>query len=192
MRTAFLFFAGPALIGLLACSDDTASDRRPVSDSSAPDTSAGAAPANEASQDPTQPLVATATGMPQLSCGGLQGASTCDPVTAWPCDIEAGENCLFGNAEDRFRCTPGPHNAGLCEACGYGVTGCAPGFTCARPLFCVRHCCQDQDCGQGRCQLNAYDETTLAAIGYCLDEALALCLPPELDAGLSEADSGGN
>ena len=184
--------AALALVASSACENDGANERRSAPDTVMAESSPAAVPMDELEVDSNPPPLATEPGMLQSSCGGLQGASTCDPVTAWPCDIEAGESCEFGNTEDRFRCTPGPHTAGLCEACGYGVTGCAPGFTCARPLFCVRHCCQDEDCGQGHCQLNAYDEPTLSSIGYCLDEALALCIPPELDAGPSDGDSGSN
>jgi len=115
-----------------------------------------------------------------LSCGGLVGGSSCDPVTAWPCDT-SHQNCGYSASAGAYVCVETPNQRRLCESCDQEDTFCGPGLLCSRRLGCTRLCCVDSDCSIGRCTLGAYNDDDVAAVGYCVEEGFAICLG--LDAG---------
>jgi hypothetical protein len=179
-----------ALLALSGCGDDeppvtTVESATPTGDTSAID--AGGAPV----------LVPP----PDLSCGGLVGDSTCDPVTAWPCDTSS-ESCGYSAPTGAYVCYPIVDPAPVCGACDLSQgLYCAPGLACDRDtLVCTPFCCSDADCPRGRCQLDALNEDALASTGYCFENIALSCFAPdagsEVDAsapgeGSSAADAGG-
>lgn len=109
-----------------------------------------------------------------LSCGGLVGLSTCDPVTAWPCDTRR-ENCVYSASRSAYRCEEIPNQLPLCSPCDEVNAFCGPGLLCNSYLGCERFCCTDSDCPVGRCIPNAYLDDDVALVGYCAEETRAVC-----------------
>lgn len=114
---------------------------------------------------------------PISSCGGLLGNSTCDPVTAYPCDVEAGETCDFSNMLGGFDCYEGPNDSGVCETCAEeSGEFCGPGTTCNYLLErCEKYCCDDSDCESGTCLRNPFMEDAIALAGVCEEAAMVVC-----------------
>lgn len=127
--------------------------------------------------------------MPDLSCGAVLEGSTCDPVTAWPCDTARGETCDYSNTAGAFRCFPGPNDVPFCGACNTSDAFCGAGLLCDIFIGCERFCCQDSDCKIGRCTPNVYGDDAFASVGHCHEELLAGCGPADrqpLDGGSSD------
>jgi hypothetical protein len=171
-----------ALLSLVACGDDelpatTVESARPAGDAGALVPDGGNVPELVPPSD--------------LSCGGLVGSSTCDPVTAWPCDTSS-ESCGYSAPRGAYVCYPIEEPAPVCGACNLteGLY-CAPGLACDRvTLVCTPFCCSDADCPRGRCQLDALNEVALASTGYCLENIELSCFAP--DAGPDvDASAGG-
>jgi hypothetical protein len=95
--------------------------------------------------------------VPPNSCGGLLGVSVCDPVTAWPCDLAAGQTCDFSNLAGAFRCMTLPTTVPFCGMCD------------------DKHCCADSDCERGPCVTNILGTPSLAAAGFCPGDSVAAC-----------------
>ena len=70
------------------------------------------------------------------------------PVVGSACDLDGTGS---------FQCYPPPNDKALCESCAptQGVY-CAGGMFCLYGVGrCARYCCDDGDCGSGRCWLDA-------------------------------------
>ena len=167
-----------ALLALLGCGDDElpatgVESETPAADAGASAPDGGGGPGLVPPSD--------------LSCGGLVGASECDPVTAWPCDTSS-ESCGYSAPRGAYVCYPIFDPAPACGACDLAEgLYCAPGLACDRDtLVCTPYCCSDADCPRGRCQLDALNEPALASTGYCFENIALSCFAP--DAG-SEVDA---
>jgi hypothetical protein len=140
---------------------------------------------------PLSPDTSAASTLPKLSCGGLLASSTCDPVTAWPCNTEVGETCEYSNSAGAFRCYLLPTAVAFCGACDRVTTFCGRGLTCVDR--CEKYCCADTDCEQGRCAPTFENQLDLAPIGLCVDLGVAVCGPDPGDVpppSLEPADAG--
>jgi hypothetical protein len=111
--------------------------------------------------------------VPPNSCGGLLGASVCDPVTAWPCDVAAGQTCDFSNLAGSFRCMTLPNTVPFCGVCD-DTLWCGPGTICGYNR-CERYCCADSDCERGPCVKDILGTPSLAAAGFCPGDSVAAC-----------------
>jgi hypothetical protein len=111
---------------------------------------------------------------PVLSCGGLLGDSTCDPVTSWPCDAAADERCGYSNLSQSFRCYSFPTSVPFCGLCDRELNFCGPGTVCG-VNHCERYCCQDSDCERGPCVHDIHPGPGLGGVGYCAEDSYAAC-----------------
>ena len=99
----------------------------------------------------------------------------CNPVTNEPC--EAGEACDVYAPEPNgpvvgFHCYPDDNVAELCEPCNSDskdgkLVFCVGGLTCINKA-CVRYCCSDLDCGDGKCVELEYEAAP--SLGGCLEK----------------------
>jgi hypothetical protein len=138
------------------------------------------------------------------SCGKILGFSECDPVSGFPCDVDAGETCDFLNMLGGYSCFPAPNDAVFCGGCDAELDQfCGAGTTCNFDyLRCENYCCDDSDCESGTCQRNPFgleEDDEAALVGVCAEEAEALCTSGEGGAsssggagGASSEDSGGS
>jgi hypothetical protein len=87
----------------------------------------------------------------------------CNPVTNAGCGPD--EWCDLSNVG--FHCFPAdPAAAGQCETCDISGAGCQPGLHCFEDsLACARYCCDDADCGVGRCDI---EDLTGFTVGICV------------------------
>jgi len=191
LPTPRLAIALLALTAALACDGDDSTQTitraaAPAEEPPAP----GAGGSPESADTATGPTMS----LPPLSCGGLLGGSTCDPVTAWPCDLGAGETCEFSNLAGAFRCSTFPTRVPFCGSCDRETQFCGPGTTCG-DVFCERYCCQDSDCERGPCVLDIYGERGIEAAGFCPEDSAAVCgstVGAQLAAAAARsADAGG-
>jgi hypothetical protein len=84
------------------------------------------------------------------NCTDACGPPQCNPVTNEGCDTAMGEACDYTGAG--FTCFPPPNNTPVCDACDIDMGPfCAPGERCLSDGGCARYCCDDGDCGTGRC-----------------------------------------
>lgn len=139
------------------------------------------------------PVVAPSGG----ACLAPGGAVHCNPVTNEGCNTEAGEACDV--SLEGFECYPAPGMLEVCSACGAGA-GCGAGLMCLSGDSanvadrCARWCCDDGDCGSGRCDRSFVPQGG-GAIGVCvggtyIDDTLAPttnCHSPPLDHEACEA-----
>ncbi len=132
------------------------------------------------------------------SCGKLLGFSECDPVTGFPCGLEAGETCDLEVMLGAYTCFEGPNDATFCGSCDPELGEfCGAGTTCNFDYpRCERYCCDDSDCASGTCLRNPFaleDDNEAALVGVCAEEAEALCTAGEGEggAGAGGASSGG-
>jgi hypothetical protein len=88
----------------------------------------------------------------------------CNPVSNAPCGTGT---CDVGMGGMGYQCYIEPTAAGLCEMCDESSgLFCSGGSACLPDGGCAKYCCDDGDCGSGRC-----DMTTLPAapgVGVCL------------------------
>jgi hypothetical protein len=173
------FVIGSATVVSVHCGNEERTGARPPM----PGPESATAGAKETTTNSNRPVPLPAntsptTSMPETSCGTLLGPSTCDPITAWPCNTEAGETCDYSNSAGAFRCYLLPTAVPLCGFCDQKAQYCAPGSTCVDDL-CQRYCCADSDCGQGTCY-RTFNELYLAPVGYCGELSIALCGLPDL------------
>jgi len=80
----------------------------------------------------------------------------CNPVTNAGCSVEASCDLVYPGM---FVCLPffDPPPAALCAQCD-NLTGpfCGPGLRChPGSSTCARYCCDDTDCGTGRCEFDS-------------------------------------
>jgi hypothetical protein len=103
------------------------------------------------------------------SCvAGLVGSDSqfpCNPVTNEGCNTAAGQACDFG--ENGFQCYDPPNDKDLCQACGQQAGYCKGGQTCVGSK-CAKFCCDDGDCGKGKCDKEAIGAGS--PLGICLTE----------------------
>ena len=105
---------------------------------------------------------APATSPSAGACVTLNANNKCNPVTNEGCDTAAGAACDANN--NGFECYPSQNVHAICEACGSAGDGeyCKPGMTCVGK--CARYCCEDTDCGTGKCTKNVFAD---ANVGFC-------------------------
>jgi hypothetical protein len=128
------------------------------------------------------------------SCGKILGFSECDPVSGFPCDVDAGETCDFLNMLGGYSCFPAPNDAVFCGGCDAELDQfCGAGTTCNFDyLRCENYCCDDSDCASGTCQRNPFgleEDDEAALVGVCAEEAEAVCTGSE--GGASSGGAGG-
>lgn len=105
-----------------------------------------------------------------LICGQPAELSLCDPVTAAPCDIGAGESCDYSIPHGAFKCFPGPNFGKPGQACDDVAIFCGPTTTCNVILSqCEHYCCSDADCAQGSCNPNQFMDGPVR-VGGCTGE----------------------
>jgi hypothetical protein len=98
------------------------------------------------------------------SNGSCIAATPCNPVTNAGCDTAAGEACDFGEGTNGFQCYPAPNDGALCGACNAQAGQYCQGTMVCGGTKCARFCCNDGDCGTGKC-----DKTvTEAEVGLCV------------------------
>jgi hypothetical protein len=83
---------------------------------------------------------------------------TCNPITNEGC--KAGDAC--DTAQGGYQCYAPPNDKKLCEACGQADGFCEGGLTCIGT--CAKFCCDDADCGTGKCEKSA------DGVGVCVKE----------------------
>ena len=85
-----------------------------------------------------------------MKCAAQCTAPTCNPITNEGCDAAKGESC--DHTKGGFGCFPAPNDTAICETCDE-VDGpyCEPGHTCLPDFGCAAYCCDDGDCGTGKC-----------------------------------------
>lgn len=187
MRVLGYVFVFAALGGaLVSCSDDEDVETPQPTDAT------GGAP------DAGAPGVSGASGASgeefPSSCGKLLGFSECDPVTGFPCDVEAGETCDFEVMLGAYSCFEAPNDGVFCGGCDAELGEfCGAGTTCNFDfLRCENYCCDDSDCSTGVCLRNPFgleDGDEAALVGVCADEAEAVCTSGE--GGASAGGAGG-
>ena len=82
---------------------------------------------------------------------------------------------MYTASAGAYLCEAIPNQQALCSYCNERSFFCGPGLLCNEELGCTRFCCVDSDCPIGPCTLDAFLDDDVAAIGYCVDEALAVC-----------------
>ena len=174
---AILCVFGFLAINTTSCGDDdepddgTGGKKSTGGDSSTGGTATGGADnaGGEVSSD------AGSNGGPATGECGFLGVSTCDPLTAEPCDVAMGETCDY--IGDSFVCIPGPNDAVACDECGPDVgISCGAGTNCnVDNARCEKYCCADADCGTGFCNQGLFDGEGLESVGICTDEAEDTC-----------------
>lgn len=101
------------------------------------------------------------------ACVNVDGVKNqCNPITNGGCDAAKGEACDTDTIAG-FRCFVYPGAAGTCEDCGKATgdkIGCAGKLTC-RAYRCARFCCNDDDCGTGKCFKGSYPDHAVGACG---------------------------
>jgi hypothetical protein len=98
-------------------------------------------------------------------CAGPCTPVSCNPVTNEGCDSAGGEAC--DHSSSGFSCFPAPNDVVQCDVCDE-MNGpfCEAGHTCLPDGACAAYCCDDGDCGTGKC-----DKTLLMA-----DPAIGVCV----------------
>lgn len=101
----------------------------------------------------------------------------CNPVSNEGCNTAAGEACdVSMNGFHCYTKAEGPNDKLLCEACDNNTTFCAGGLRCvntgdiANPAQeCAKYCCDDTDCGGGKCDHTYLGfPTGFDAVGVCV------------------------
>jgi hypothetical protein len=110
-------------------------------------------------QDPTctAPTPSPSAG----TCVTLSATIACNPVTSAPCDTAAGEAC-DANA-DGYQCYPDGNTQDLCQTCSATDGFCKGGEACVG--VCAKYCCDDGDCGAGKCDLSG---KLAGGVGICI------------------------
>ncbi|NUP10177.1 MAG: hypothetical protein HOW73_29355 [Polyangiaceae bacterium] len=90
----------------------------------------------------------------------------CNPVTGEPCDVENGFACDLG--ADGYVCFGPPNDTPICDACD-NANGpwCENGHTCLSDGSCAKYCCDDADCGSGKCDKTKQGNPD---VGVCVKE----------------------
>jgi len=110
------------------------------------------------------------TASPVLICGAVPEKSVCDPVTAAPCNILAGQTCDYSIIAGRFQCFPPPNRVPPGGTCDTVANFCSATATCnVKSHRCQHYCCDDADCLVGPCQF-PYRKDGAASIGSCFEE----------------------
>lgn len=121
--------------------------------------------------------------VPAPSGGACAAPLVCNPVTSEGCDTSLGEVC-DRTSGGGFGCFVQGYSNLVCAGCG--ATGwCGVGGTCYGAL-CARYCCDDGDCGTGRCSFSALAGAT-GPVGICVQPDGA----PSTGAGGQAAGTGG-
>lgn len=108
------------------------------------------------------------------ACVTLGGFIECNPVTNELCDTAAGEACV--NTTSGFVCFALSFDANICDPCNAGNGPyCKAGSTCVSNLAtCAKFCCDDSDCGPGRCFKEAADGALVFGfapnVGVCVSQ----------------------
>jgi hypothetical protein len=140
----------------------------------------------ECNSPPTSTLFQSLTECLKTTCAGpCEPPDRCNPVTNAGCAPDGSQCDLVYPGMfvcfAPFGATPGA----LCAPCD-NLTGpfCGPGLRChAGSKTCARFCCNDADCGTGRCELNqmlAFGATTWHPedmVGVCVTQDGTTCSP---------------
>jgi hypothetical protein len=111
----------------------------------------------------------------------------CDPVLGTGCGLSASCEPFLPGVFDCLPPLPGDTVVGLCQMCDlFDDPVCGPGMHCfAGTSTCARYCCDDADCGTGKCvvdQTVAFGAPLLhqTKVGICLttDGASPACDAP--------------
>ena len=97
-------------------------------------------------------------------CAGPCTPVSCNPVTNEGCNAAGGEAC--DHSPTGFSCFPAPNDVVQCDVCDEkNGPFCEAGHTCLADGACAAYCCDDADCGTGKC-----DKTILKDpdIGVCV------------------------
>ncbi|MBM4358635.1 MAG: hypothetical protein FJ096_11065 [Deltaproteobacteria bacterium] len=122
----------------------------------------------------------SASGSASSSSGG-GFAVFCNPVTSEGC---TPEKTCDATTDDTFEClATGEMASGVCGLCDNAKGPyCGPGSACLVSGKCARFCCDDGDCGTGKCIQVDDDGVPLYAgvdVGLCIDaSAQAACDVP--------------
>lgn len=104
----------------------------------------------------------------------------CNPVTNEGCDEGFQCDIAFSDTGTSFTCFE-PEFAGtegLCDFCNENDTFCAVGMSCTFYYWfdspnidqaCAKYCCEDSDCGTGRCE--PFQESYALPGGLCIEGA---------------------
>ena len=99
---------------------------------------------------------AAGTGGAGTGGGGVGGAGggallQCNPVTNEGC-MAGAEECDLATG-GVFQCfASDPSDAPICQMCDEAAGPfCGAGMTCLGDGSCARYCCDDADCGSGKC-----------------------------------------
>jgi hypothetical protein len=98
------------------------------------------------------------------SCDGL----ACDRIGGGDVYECVASSVLCYASPSVVWCDEGTDFVGLCEACANDTgTGpyCGPTMGCLTTGLCARYCCDDGDCGSGRCDKDGVP----GGVGVCLD-----------------------
>ena len=110
------------------------------------------------------------TASPVLICGVAPEKSVCDPITAAPCDILAGQTCDYSILTQRFQCFGGSNKVQVGGTCDEIANFCSATESCnVKSHRCQHYCCDDADCIAGACQF-PYRKDGAASIGSCFEE----------------------
>jgi len=107
-----------------------------------------------------------------LVCGKLAPTSNCDPISAAPCNVAAGETCEYDFGPGSFLCLSVGEFSQAGGPCGKPGSSCGPSTTCNQTVnqgTCQHYCCSDDECEQGTCYLDLFDDGE-ASVGVCIDE----------------------
>jgi hypothetical protein len=154
--------------------------------SSSSQVSTGSAQGSTGAQTTSAASTGTSTGTstpPASSTGSGGGAWTaqCNPVTNAGC--KTGEAC-DASENNTFVCFPPPNDSGVCVTCDNKAGPfCKGGYGCSASNGCAKYCCDDGDCGTGKCVKEGQDGPLWGGIGagVCLDDmGKAACDAPDV------------
>ena len=109
-------------------------------------------------------LLAAISSCQDAKCAGPCTPVSCNPITNEGCDAAGGEAC--DHSSSGFSCFPPPNDVVQCDACDEKAGPfCEVGHTCLPDGACAAYCCDDGDCGKGKC-----DKTIIGNvdIGVCV------------------------
>jgi hypothetical protein len=133
----------------------------------------GASDAPDDAPTPTIDPLCTAPNTPSNGACVADAGFGCNPITAAPCKVDAGESCDFGQPDFQCYPAPPPNTQALCAACDDQNTACLPGSTCV-PVDqngnskCAKFCCDDNDCTGGHCDNTTLSQGQATPFGFCV------------------------
>lgn len=100
-----------------------------------------------------------------MNCQAQCFPDQCNPVTNEGCAND-GSTCDLSSPGGNFGCFAPPNDVKLCGKCdNNNGPYCGPGLHCSGG-FCGQYCCDDGDCGTGKCNLMALAPSGFT-VGVC-------------------------